>query len=354
MLIYWLMFCVPAALALMEGLGERRIRLAWPLATAALIVLIGFRWETGGDWGNYDRMVQNALWIPTPFSLLSDPGFRLLTIEAARSSVGLLLITVTSGVLMGIALTRFCLAQPRPWLCLAVAIPYLVVVMGMGYIRQGMAISFLMMGLVSLRDGHILRYSLWVLAGAMFHSTALILLPLGVMVSNTNIALRVGLTTLILVLLAYAVASTRAETLVANYVDAEMTSSGAAIRLSMTALPGVILLIWRPRFDLEDPERSVWTLFAAASLAALAMLFVFRSSTVLDRLGLYLLPLQCFVYSRAPGAFGRDERHERLIVIAILVVYALAFFTWLNFADNVDYWIPYRFYFLEDGPCLEC
>ncbi len=357
MLIYWLMFGFPAAMALFERYDDEhppRFGFPWLIAMLALAVLIGFRWKTGGDWSNYQRMVEQALWTPKPLTWLADPGFTLLTTYAARSQIGVLLITIVSGALMSVALTVFSLRQPRPWLCLAVAIPYLVVVMGMGYIRQGMAISLLMMGLGSLRQGNVLRYSAWVFAGSLFHSTALVLLPLGILVSNRNIVVRAMLIAMVGVVLAYAIYSARADLYVTNYVDAAMMSSGAAIRLIMTAVPGILFLLFRDRFALSDSERSVWTVLGLASIAALVLLLAVPSSTVVDRMGLYLLPLQCFICARLPDAFAKDRTGELILLIAILALYAAAFFIWLNYAVNVEYWLPYRSYFFEDGICLAC
>jgi hypothetical protein len=356
-LIYWLMFGFPSAMALFERYDDDRpprFGFAWLIALLSLALLIGFRWKTGGDWANYDRMVEQALWMPKPLGWLADPGFTLLTSYAARSRIGVLLVTVVSGALMSVALTVFSLRQPRPWLCLAVAIPYLVVVMGMGYIRQGMAISLLMMGLGSLRQGDILRYSAWVFAGSLFHSTALVLLPLGILVSNRNVVIRGLLVALVGVVLVYAIYSARADLYVANYVDAAMTSSGAAVRLIMTAVPGALFLGFRDRFALAESERSVWTVLSLAAIAALGLLLAIPSSTVVDRMGLYLLPLQCFVCARLPGAFAKDRTGDIILTTAILALYAGAFFIWLNFAVNVDYWLPYRSYFFEDGICLAC
>ena len=349
-LIYWIMFAVPAAMALIELADEERrgrFGFAWLFAILGLIVLIGFRWETGGDWSNYDRIVEQAMWSPLQLSPLGDPGFAVLTHYAARTSIGLLAVTIASGIVMGAALTRFCLVQPRPWLCMAVAIPYLVVVLGMGYIRQGMAISFLMLGLVSLQRGGIWRYYAWICVGALFHSTALALLPMGALVGDRTPLMRLLLALILLALLSWAILATH-ESYVSNYLGAGMDSAGAAIRLFMCALPGAIFLAFRGRFALKEAERNVWT---ALSLAAL---LVSPSSTVVDRLGLYLIPLQCLVYARMPIALANDRKGERLLTVAILALYALSFFVWLNFADNVDYWLPYHFVFFQDDLCLAC
>jgi len=355
MIIYWIMFALPAICALFEqSRQDHRFSLVWLCLALSLAVLIGFRWETGGDWINYKMMVEDAGSASSRFSLLSDPGFELILRIAAGSSLGILLVTIISGIVMGFALVRFCLDQPRPWLALAVAVPYFVVVMGMGYIRQGMAISCWMMGMLSIRDRKLVGYCLWVLLGAAFHSTSLILLPLGPLAATRSLAIRTMLGVLTLGVLVYGLESTRAEDLVTGYVQAGMSSSGTVIRLLMTALPATIFLIFRERFRLERVQTNIWTLMSSASLLGLAAIAVSPSSTVVDRLCLYLLPIHSFLYSRIPNIFGQDDRNRRLVVLAILAGYLAVFFVWLNFAVNSWAWLPYRFYFFEDSACLEC
>ena len=357
MLIYWLMFAVPALFAVLEppgGVARGRFTFAWLLVVLALIVIIGLRWETGGDWANYDRMVQFAFWDKADFGLLGDPGFGLLTRIAASSQYGMLVITTVSGTLMSLALVRFCLAQPRPWLCLTVAVPYFVVVMGMGYIRQGMAVSLLLMALLALEQKSALRYVLWILAAALFHSTALILLPLTLFIAGIHPAVRLLILLAAAMGLVMAALSARTGLLVSNYVDEELTSSGAIVRLAMTALPGAALLYWRDRFSLGEAERLIWTLLAVSGIGAFLLVLVFPASTAIDRLGLYLLPLQIFVYARLPDALAGNARTARVVTVGIVALYAAAFYVWLNYAVNVEYWLPYRFFPFEDGVCLEC
>ena len=357
MLIYWLMFLFPSLFAVVEasgGQGPRKFDLRWVFVFVALVLLIGFRWETGGDWGNYHLLVQNEFSMPAADSIAGEPGFRLLNHIAAVSPYGMLVITVAGALIFSIGLALFCFDQPRPWLCLAVAIPYFVVVLGMGYIRQGIAISFMLIGLRALGRGGVLRYALWVTAGAMFHATAFVLLPLGFLVSTRSLLGRIALSILASAILVYVISSARTDTYLTNYVETELSSSGAAIRLIMTAVPAAIFLWRSKRFGLAPEERSIWLLLSWASLALLAGLAFSQSSTVVDRLGLYLLPVQCFVYARLPEVLAGDQKGERAIVVAILLLYAAAFFVWLNYAANVSMWLPYRSWLLEDGICLAC
>lgn len=364
-LIYWAMFTVPAVFALLEPPGGQaraaasaqlraRAGFVWLLVAFALVTIIGLRWETGGDWGSYDRMVQSALWTDNPYGLLGDPGFRLITRVAAESSFGMVVVTMVSALVVTAGLLRFCLAQPRPWLCLAVAVPYFVVVMGMGYIRQGMAVSLLLMALLAVQRGSAVRFIGWVLAAMMFHSTALIFLPLAVFMARIHPFARLLLLLGAGAVLAFAATGERTGLLLTNYVEQEMTSSGALVRLAMTALPGAILLYWRSRFDLAPSERWIWMMLSAAGLVALALVLVFPTSTAIDRVGLYLLPLQLFVYARLPDALAGNARTARVLAIAVVALYAAAFYVWLNYAVNVEFWLPYRFILFEDSACLEC
>lgn len=357
MLVYWLMFIVPAIFALMErpsGRVDRRFAFAWVVVALALIVIIGFRWETGGDWGNYDREVQNILGNGEALTLLGDPAFRALEMIAAKSGHGMLVVTVFSGCVLSVALVIFCLNQPRPWLCLLVAVPYFVVVMGMGYIRQGIAVSLMMLALVALGRGSSFRAILLILIAGMFHSTALVLLPLAAVGGRVSLYTQIALVGGIVLAVILLITSERIGFLFNTYVDQEMSSAGALIRMCMTGVPAAIFLRWRGRFALAPDDETVWTLLSLAALGGCVLILAMPSSTAVDRMGLYLLPVQCFVCARLPDALGGNERTRRVLISAIILAYGLTFFVWLNYADNVAYWLPYRFFFFEDGLCLEC
>jgi len=60
-----------------------------------------------------------------------------------------------------------------------------------------------------------------------------------------------------------------------------------------------------------------------------------------DRLALYLTPLQVVVFSRLPF-LARKELHPDVMVVLILFGYGAVLFVWLNFASHAQYWLPYR------------
>jgi hypothetical protein len=86
---------------------------------------------------------------------------------------------------------------------------------------------------------------------------------------------------------------------------------------------------------------------ALLALGFVVLLFVSPSSTAVDRMGLYLIPIQLFVLSRLPDAFPIMSRGVNPATLAVILYSAAVQFVWLNFAAHARYWIPYQLYFLS-------
>jgi hypothetical protein len=91
-------------------------------------------------------------------------------------------------------------------------------------------------------------------------------------------------------------------------------------------------------FELE--EYRIWRNFALASLVFTILLFVLTSSTAVDRMSLYLMPLQIAVLTRV--ALLGESRIPG--TTAVLVYLFTVQFVWLNFAEHAQYWVPYQIY----------
>lgn len=354
---YWLMFLVPAMAALYEAhrssgaqltLAERRINGAWMWIVVALTLLIGYRFEVGGDWGNYLRNLELA----DVESLLEsldrgDPGYRLLEYVSLNLNWGVFGVNLVGAAIFSYGLAVFCRDLPRPWLALAVAIPYLVMIVAMGYTRQGIAIGCAMVGLVALGRQQLLKFLFWVFLAATFHKSAVLLIPIaGLAAVRRKVwaALLAGATTL----LAYSLMLEESvEALTTNYLEAEYQSEGAFVRLAMNAMPALMLLLMAKRFSMSLPQEKLWRWFAVISIALFVFYFYSPSSTAVDRVGLYMLPLQLVVFSYFPEVMGSPQGRNTGLVSLVVAYYAAVAFVWLNFATHAHAWIPYRFYPLE-------
>lgn len=307
-----------------------------------LMLMIGLRHQVGGDWGTYQRHYDVMINQPLSFALASsDPGYALMNWLSAQLDWGQYGTNLFCAIFFSIGLWRFCLAQPAPWLALAVAIPYLVIVVAMGYTRQGVAIGFALLALLALEKKQFLVFATWVVCAALFHKTAVVLLGLGLLVSSGGWWWRLPAMTVIAYVAYTSLLADSVDGYLVNYVEAGYESSGAAIRVAMNVLPALVFLRWRSQFMLPPVQQQIWTFLALASLAMVPALLLSNSSTAVDRIALYLIPIQLFVWSRVPLVWAHLHQLMRKYVVAYSAAVLLV---WLFFATHSFAWLPYEFY----------
>ena len=351
---YWLLFLVPAFLAVSKlkpiqtkAIEERRRRLTfdWKLILALLVLMIGLRHQVGGDWDSYvaeiDRIIEGSM---EHSSKVQDPMFTLFNWAAASSGFGVYFVNLISAIFFSWGLTVFCRQQPRPWLALTVAVPYLVTVVAMGYTRQGAAIGVAMIGMVALGRGSSLKFMMWIALAATFHKSAIILAPLAVLSGTERRFLTIVWVAAAAAILYFLLLMESVDYLIHGYIEDGYQSSGAAIRIAMNAVPGALFLIFRHRFQISNAQLSFWTWMGWSSLLFIALLVISPSSTAVDRVALYWIPMQLFVLSRLPDALeGKDVKNTSWIYV-VIGYSAMVHFVWLVYADTAFAWLPYQFY----------
>lgn len=356
MLAYWLLFLTAAA----ATVGWTRpypshylphfLSVTLYVICAVLVLVIGLRHEVGGDWIAYAQSLDALRGLELSEALfLTDPAYALLSWLGSNYFGGIYFVNFFCALFFVFGLYTFSRAQPRPFLALSVAIPFLVVVVAMGYTRQGTAIGIAMLSLLALQKGNVWRFLAWIALAALFHKSALILTPLAFL-SPKEVRIKAILASIVLFTILFVLLYNQPQAvdiLKRGYIDAEYDSSGAAIRIAMNALPAAFFLWKRREFRLPNTLVSPWTWLSIIALLFVPLLILSPSSTAVDRVGLYWIPLQIFVFSRMPDVLGRHGRHNSVWVLIILGYYASIQFVWLNFGSHAAYWIPYRFYPFE-------
>jgi EpsG family len=348
---YWSMFLLPMywaltrlrpALPLSQG---RRWPQLWQLVFIWFVLMIGLRHEVGGDWLSYLEHLDIAAAETFSEAIAhGDPAYSLINWLAAQLGMGAYLVNSVCAAFFTWGLLVFCRAQPRPWLALVVAVPYLVTVVAMGYTRQGVAIGFAMLGLVALGQGRVLRFVWWIVVAATLHKSAVILVPLAVLAGAKRRVFTLLWVGLVGALLFVLMLQESVDSLASGYLEAEYQSSGAAIRIAMNALPAALFLLLRKRFPLTPQQRTFWTWMALGAIGFVVLLKLSPSSTAVDRVALYWIPLQLFVWSRLPNALGRPNGKNPVWVFAVVAYSAAVLLVWLAFADTAFAWLPYQFY----------
>jgi hypothetical protein len=309
------------------------------LGLIGMTLMIGLRFEVGGDWGAYKRMFS---WSSTATLAevlgRGDPGYFFFNWLAHQFGAGVWLVNLVCGAIVVTGVAALARREPQPWLAILLAIPYLIVVVAMGYTRQAAALGLVMVGLAGLLEGKsVLRFLLWILVAALFHKTAVVCLPFIAFVGERSRFVNLALLGSAAIALYFLFLRDSLDTLVNAYVETRYASSGAAIRISMSLLPAVLFLLFRDRLGFTRIESQLWRNFSIVSLGAAVALLISPSSTAVDRVALYLLPLQFVVLAGIPG---------RLVGISfgnvLLAGYSAAvLFTWLNYAVHAEVWVPY-------------
>jgi hypothetical protein len=347
LLVYWLLFGYFAAGAFAESwrpAGARTIGPFFLVGVLLMTAVVGLRFHVGADWIAYDAIFRQAAHIPAARYLRAgDPGYQFINLLVHRSGGGIWLVNLLCAAVFTWGLTRFAAAQERPWLAMVVAIPYLVIVVAMGYTRQGASIGFVMAGMASyLKHGSLLRLAFYVVAAASFHRTAVAVLPLIALAKDRRVIINAILVAAATYLLYSLFLSAGIHRLVKIYIEHSYQSEGATVRVLMTALPAILFLIRSRYGGFTDRERVLWRNVSIAALGCTILLPLAGTSTAIDRMALYLLPLQPAILSR-PQLFLA----ERPLGAATVIAYSAAIqFVWLSFANFASFWRPYEFYAL--------
>ncbi|WP_309498691.1 EpsG family protein [Sulfurovum sp.] len=341
MFTFWLMYFIPASMALFGSRKGALNFLPWMLIGVVFTLLIGFRYEVGGDWFNYIRHYENVRGLSLTQALAhGDPGHSFLNWLSYRWDLGVYGTNVVYGAIFMIGLVKFSRLQTYPWISLAVAVPYLITVVAMGYSRQGVAIGLFMLAVTYLQKGSFKTYVVLIITAALFHKTALLLLPLGVFLyGQSGMTLRI----LMIVPVAYGawdmLLAEQQERLWTNYVEANMQSDGAKIRVMMNLLPSLLLLIYRKEWKRHYDDYAFWFWIAIGSIISMALVGV--ASTAVDRVALYFIPIQLVVFARLPYLM-RNKLSPGVTKVLIVSGYAMVLFVWLTFATHSQYWLPYQ------------
>jgi hypothetical protein len=217
----------------------------------------------------------------------------------------------------------------------------MVIVIAMGYTRQAVALGILMAGIATfMRGGSLLRFAGYVIVAALFHKTAVIAFPVVALATQRNRLANLLIVAAAGIALYDAFLGDAMDHFVKNYVDAHYSSQGAAVRILMNIIAAATFWIFGTNLKFSELEKKVWRNFAMASVVSLIGLMIIPSSAAVDRLSLYLIPLQIAVIARIPLLF-----RSRIFGIIPIVSYCFAVqFVWLNFAQFARLWGPYRLY----------
>jgi len=348
MWIYWVLFLWPALFAVVEPrLSASLSKLAILLYAIFLTLIIGLRFEVGEDWSSYlDHLAraEGASWYDASQS--KDIAYGFLNWVAATSGLGVWLVNLVCAMVFVVGIVVFCRKLLNPWLALAIGIPYMAIVMGMNYTRQSAAVGFVLLALVAIQDGRIWRFVILIIVASMFHKSAVLLLPIAALIRARNrfwVILWISIA-FMLAFIAFVVESY--DEIVNQYIGEGLTSDGAVIRVAMNAGAALVFLAIRRLLELPPLHLKIWTWISIIALLFIPAVVLSPSSTAVDRLALYFMPIQLLAFAHLPSAV-RQWGLRRVATLFLVFGYAVIMFVWFEYSPWSFALLPYKFYPLE-------
>jgi len=271
-----------------------------------------------------------------------DPGYAAVGRLSDVLGLDIYGVNIICGMIMVFGVAYFCARQPNPALTFLVGVPYLIIVVGMGYTRQGVAIGIILIGIAGVSERTVLRTIFIVFVAALFHKTALLVLPFIMAPILRRNLLYAVVGSIIFTGMFYVLLSDSADLLVVNYIDSGYQSSGAVIRVMMNVVPAALALLFRKRLGFSGYQSDMWSVFAVVSLLLVPLVLLANFTTAIDRMALFLIPLQIAVLPRIPYIFGHRRALNSQLFLAICGYSAMVQTVWLLFADHSQAWLPYR------------
>lgn len=341
MTIYLSIFVAFSLLAITKLWGQYSYNIFAAVVALFLTIFIGYRYFVGVDWVTYELIFLDVYRMSLIDALTyGDSAYSLVNWAVARFDGQVWHVNLICAALFSTALCLFCGCLPRPGLALTVAVPTLIVVTAMGYTRQATAIACIMLAFWQFKGVFNWRWMAWLLLAILFHRSAIIVLPLFIVASSRQIWISLVIGGLLASILLFSIVFQNLDAVISLYFEGGIESAGALPRVAIGSFVGTSFFFIRNKEILGDRHLLVRNM-AIAMIVLLPLFMIIPSNTVVDRIGILLLPFQSAVLAGLAASFAQKPVLESIATIAIIASYAAIFAVWLIVATFASYWIPY-------------
>ena len=361
MTIYYLLILIPSLISISTNLNNKLNELKinkffWYSFFILLVLIIGFRFEVGTDWGTYLNIYKYSI----RFDYLNiftqkeiDPGYLFVNKLSSSFGFGIYGVNIISGLLFLIGIYKFCSFQKNPWLALTISIPFLIITVGMGYTRQSAALGLMFYALIGLYNNKYFLFIFLILVASTFHDTAILYLSLLVFTlkkSNLKKFIYFSIFIFIFLIITFLFLNideelyTRLNYYYRVYIKNLYISSGALPRLTILFVASLFYLIFcLNRINFLIIEKRILIFMSLLCLMIFTLYFFITSNSFIDRLSIYLYPLYLTTVSLIPAVFNKTKTSTIISTFLILFLNFAILFVWLNYANYSHRWIPYNF-----------
>lgn len=312
--------------------------------SVCIALFAGTRIWVGCDYYGYLMRFQSVGQFPGWLELLAagEAGFQGLSIFLKKNDFSYSALIIICSSLYMFCLFRFSRLARWPLALLALFFPILVIQLGMSGMRQAVATGFLLLSIASFVNGSRLWVAFWILVASQFHTSAIIFLPLAMLVGKRISVSRIVLALAVLGPVAILLLQDRFEVYSERYIQqayGESASSGAWLRYAVVV---VCLTAFRWRYKavkLQFPEQfEVLRLFMFIGIALLPMGFV--STVALHRMVFYVMPIAILAVLAAAATLRGTMRNA--LLGGVVFAFGAYLFIWFSYSRHARIcYIPY-------------
>ena len=332
MLPYVSLFFLLALVGLLDEHGRAR-----PLLVPIGIVLLwfmGLREYVGCDFVSYLLRYDAERFLGSGPSFGSNEwGFEFLTYLFAQAGVSYYAFQAFITAIIVFCYLRFASRQVYPVMVLAIIYPVLVVQLGMSGLRQAVAVGLIMMAFEAFVAKNRLSTGGWIIAAFLFHSSAIVLLPMAFIAGRQISLPRLIAAFVLLMPVAAFLLGDRVDVYSNRYIDqvyGEQQADGAWIRYVLSIVPTLFFLRYRLQIKKAFPQQYQLLLIGALFVCSLLLAGAI-SSVALHRFNFYALPLAALMVVYGTKAVARRPVIMRLAWLGMFGGYQVA---WFTFSSN--------------------
>lgn len=317
--------------------------LVYPALLITLFVFSAFRFEVGCDWGGYWDHYEGQRHSTMAEALTrSEPLWWAIIEIIHKLNLSYPWLNVASAGIFFSGVHALARRQPDPIGFLILLFPVLIINMPMSGIRQGAAIGIMCFAFAAFLDKALLRFVALTLLASTLHASAAVFLLLSPLVGGGYTYKRLALAALLAIPGSFLLLSgSAAEQAIATYVDSGVDAAGAAFRVALLILTGLLfVLCLRRKWEKHFPDD--YKLVSMSAGIMIASIVVLPASTVIaDRIAYYMIPVQTVIFARIP--YLPIENSRTLYIAAPYAGLAFFFLVWTSISWHFEVcYLPYR------------
>ena len=319
-----------------------------------LILFAGTRNEVGGDWNNYYNFFMS--FETKSFSILQvDFLFSFVNYVFYNLGLNVYVLNSFTALVSIILIVKYSQNFYNPKLAILISIPYIIIVVLMGYNRQGIALCILMFSINYFKEKKYLQFILLVITASLFHYSSLFYLLFVLIFIKNKLKLLINfiLFTFLIILTLFIFQYDYYLFRVFNFFNTKyyfyiadgnyFASTGIYYRLFINLIPSIILIIFYKKFDSNNNEKKLYLVFSLLTILVLHIASL--GSTFVDRLFIFLYPLQLYVYSNYN--YYISYRSHNFFIFFIFIFYFIILYVYLVYGLYSSEWIPYKSILLD-------